>query len=396
MRPNDKQVTDEETLSFTTKDVSEVYEEKNGFVQALQKRSYITNKRIHYLLILIIVLILLAFKMRVSQKQSETPITTNPSVVTNPPVVTDPSVVTNSPVVTDPPIMTNLPFSPPDFPLNELLVTPSEPKRSREWYANITRQVYNLYFDEIASRKDVLPKKMLIGIPTGAYDFQRRALVRSYQIDPYKDKYDITFKFILGNPPLEYMPGLEYENKTYGDILILWDIPDDRQTGRTLKSPEFYKYVEKHMPEYKYIGRMDTDCYAELDRFWAKYFNETVQELEFAYVAAYIRTIVPQWEAGFLNDWPHGAFYVISWKMMLMFNRFWNLVPREIEYDDQMMGRYNYDTGLNCTDVKFETEETVEFSGNLNFNKKVIRVHELKYEMDYIRVALALAPALAP
>jgi hypothetical protein len=287
----------------------------------------------------------------------------------------------------------NFPYSPRDDNISHLLITPEEPKRTRGWYANLTRQVYDLYFNEIASSKIVHSKEILIGIPTGIYDFQRRQIVRAYQINPYKNKYNITFKFILGKPPLEAMQGIEYENKTYGDILILWDIPDNRQTGRTFKSPEFYKYAEKYMSEYRYVGRIDSDCFVALDKFMAKYYNETVQQLEFSYVATYVRTMIPDWDFVKLNDWPHGSFYIMSFKMMQMFNRFWNLVPREIEYDDQMMGRYNYDSGLNCTDVKLEKDETVEFYGKLDFNtRRVVRVHELKREEDYIYVALALTP----
>jgi hypothetical protein len=266
-------------------------------------------------------------------------------------------------------------------------------KYTREEFAHMTKTIYDKYRDEILKIESQYSKLLLIHIPIGVSDFQRRAIIRAYQINSYEEKYDITYRFMLGKPDAMYLDALKFENDTHGDLIVFNDFEDNREAARTTKSPHFYKYLESQMAIYRFVGRLDSDCFINFDRFWPKYFNHTIQIIDdFALVAAWCGQIMnfpldP-------NDWPQGSFYIFSWKMLLMFNKFYENVPRELIYDDELIGRYIYDSNMNFTNVIINPKEVYE-GIDVNVWKKrpdleAVRVHELKTDEQYITVAVNL------
>jgi hypothetical protein len=123
-------------------------------------------------------------------------------------------------------------------------MTPLLPHKNEDFITdlcvNATKYVYWKYFDQISKRILVNPKTLLIDIPCNVADFERRSMIRKYQIDPYKGKYAITFKFILGRPSSDYLTKLKSENETFRDLDILWNVEDSRGAGQSIKSLIYY------------------------------------------------------------------------------------------------------------------------------------------------------------
>ena len=131
---------------------------------------------------------------------------------------------------------------------------------------------------------------------------------------------------------------------------------------------------------------LDTDCFVNIPAFWKGYFNETVQELDYAIIALFIEQV-----GQFI--WPMGAFEAISWKTMLSLNRLYEKVNITDEAEDLQLGWYLYDAEINFTKVAFPTELAYDFRQGCNpswwsdVSDNALRIHELKLESDYINVA---------
>lgn len=257
-------------------------------------------------------------------------------------------------------------------------------------YKNETMLVRGKYFAEINNTKVILKhpsNKLLIGISSQSSDFQRRQLVRTHQIKPYNNSlYDITWKFVIFAPKPQYLEAIRNENETYGDIIALTAFNDSREASRRYKPFEWFKYVEKNIQTYKYVAKLDTDCFLNIPVFWDKYFNQTVQELDYAIIALFIEQL------GKLV-WPMGAFEAISWKTMLLLNRLYERVNFTDEAEDLQLGWYLHDAELIYTRVAFPSEVAYDFRIGCNPSwisdvpYNALRVHELKAEKDYINVA---------
>jgi hypothetical protein len=276
-----------------------------------------------------------------------------------------------------------------DPPVNKFLDT----IRGPSFYKNETIRVRDQYWNQILNRnklyEDQNVANILIGIVISAGDFQRRQFIRTLQIKPYND-YKIHFKFVLGNPTLLHQRSVKYENDTYGDIIVLEHIGDTRATGRTLKSYEFYRYVEKNLPQYTHIGRMDSDCFLNVADFWDLYMNETVLKSDTTIIAAYVDSYFKGKLGKF--DWPQGSFYTMTRDLMLIINKFHELVPKMVVEEDCQLAWYLFDAEIDYTKVQLDTSRNYDFNGGLpgwthNVYNNTIKVHELKTDEEYLAVA---------
>jgi hypothetical protein len=268
-----------------------------------------------------------------------------------------------------------------------------------EWFKSIwgpspylkeTLEVRDKYLESISQTKIVLNNlsdKLLIGISSASFDLQRRQLVRKHQIRPYNNSlYDITWRFVLLRPRDIDREALRQENNTYGDLIILETLQDSREHSRSQKLYEYFKFVETNLSMYKYVAKLDTDCFLNVPNFYKNYFNETVQELDFAVIALFIENLGKM-------VWPMGAFEAISWKVMLLLNRLYETVGFSNWAEDLQLGWYLHDAELNYTKIAFPTEIAYDFRFGCNpswFSDVVdnaLRIHELKTQRDYVNVA---------
>jgi len=257
-------------------------------------------------------------------------------------------------------------------------------------YTQQTREVRDKWFEQINKTNVILDDqhdKLLIGISSRGLDFQRRHLVRSHQINPHKSsQYGITWRFVLFTPEEEYLNAIKVENQTYGDIIILNAFNDSREASRTYKPFEWFKYVEKNMKQYKYVAKLDTDCFVNVPILWRDYFNQTVMQLDYSIVALFIEQVGPL-------VWPMGAFEALSWKTMLLINRFYENVNITDEAEDLQIGWYLNDAQINFTRVDIPSELGYDFRPGCNpswftdIKYNAVRIHELKREEDYVMVA---------
>lgn len=222
--------------------------------------------------------------------------------------------------------------------------------------------------------------KFLMAVSTGTLDFQRRHLIRAYQISPYNNSYDITWRFFMGPPSPYYLKALQAENATFGDIVVIPDLVESRDNSRAIKPMEILTYVEKHMEVYKYVAKLDSDCFLYIPAFYDQFFNQTVQDLDFGLIALYVRGRFA---------WPQGAFEAFSWKLVRMLNKLYEFVPRTHWAEDLQMGWYLHDAHIHYTEVPLPEDRAYDFNvtwGVTDVAYNTVRVHEMKEEIDYIKI----------
>jgi hypothetical protein len=258
----------------------------------------------------------------------------------------------------------------------------------KSYYEKESLEIKKLYYEEILltnTTAEIPANTLLIGISTSVSDFNRRQLIRTHQINPYK-KYNITFRFVLANPEPLWWDVINYENKTFNDLIVLGNINDTRDIANTIKQFEFFTYVEKNMGLFKFVAKLDSDCFVSITDFWKDFFNDTIQELDFAIIALFVRDIGK-------FSWPQGSFEVISWKVMLLLNRLYANVYRTRWDEDIQLAWYLFDAQLNYTQIDFTRDRAYDFNKGTHpyfmhdVGYKAVRIHELKTDKTYLAVA---------
>jgi hypothetical protein len=232
--------------------------------------------------------------------------------------------------------------------------------------------------------------QLLVGISIGPSEFQRRYLMRVHQIHPFKN-FGVTFKFVMGAVDPSIEQDIQFENKTFGDIIILKNYTDSRLNARSTKPFVFFKHVEENMSPYKYVAKLDSDTFLNIHGLWDKYFTKTIQDYDFGLIALFIQKVG-------VFDWPQGAFEAVSWKAMLMTNRFYQYAPRSAEEEDIQISWFFYDAEIKIKQIEFTTSSSYDFrlgstwSWLSDVNPDALRIHELKTDQDYLNVARCFTP----
>jgi hypothetical protein len=252
-------------------------------------------------------------------------------------------------------------------------------------------RVKEYYFTDISKAKVELKSEnnlMLIGILVPPLDFQRRALMRTHQIRPFRN-YSISFKFFMGESTPALQEALEFENQTYGDLIILKGIKDNLLRNESRKVFEFFKYVEHNMDVYKYIAKLDTDCYLNVAGLWDYHFNKEVQDLEFGIISRFRQNFAP-------FDFPQGGFVALSWKSLLMLNKLYEFVPLSTKFnEDAQLAWYFHDAEIKLTQIELTHKQAYDFRPDVilsnwkstDVSYEAIQLHILKTDHDYLNVA---------
>jgi hypothetical protein len=234
-------------------------------------------------------------------------------------------------------------------------------------------------------------RSILIGISCKSTDFHKRQIMRSVQIEPYKD-YDITWKFILGKPPKLYEDAIEGENKIHNDLIILWDMEDTKENAKSVKPFVFFKYVEKNVSFHNYVAKMDEDTFMNIPEFWKRFFTPEIR----ASNRGVIGRILDMGGCTF----PEGGFEAIAWDLMEAINRVYDPNKRDHVEEDKQIGRYfcNHSISIENFDMKYDAAfyyDPLVYDATKVCHSPLpdsVRIHNIKSEQDYLVVASCYSP----
>lgn len=246
--------------------------------------------------------------------------------------------------------------------------------------------------------------RVLISIMISYKELQRRELMRSMQIELYKNKsYPIDWKFFLGKVPDHYKKVIDDEIRLYNDIIILSHIEDTVKSSITRKFYEILKHVELEMQGYNLICKMDADAFINIPNLWPYYLEpnlNTQDPLIIARVWDYIEPGIT-----FQPYQPHMniAFVALSRKLVTMLiilyeTHFKVLRGEHLGYllsDEINLSHFLKEDIVTYKHIALPRNTSSHFNPNVTnltalnhiIIPECIYVHEIKKEDEYVMVA---------
>ncbi|GAB0135016.1 hypothetical protein EsDP_00003368 [Epichloe bromicola] len=201
----------------------------------------------------------------------------------------------------------------------------------------------------------------LAAVICAVQDVERRMLIRSTWMRLFRD-VPFTPRFVVSNPGFGWNETVRYENRTFGDMIVLDHLPEDDVTANTIKTLEFYKWLLKSGHKYEYVTKLDTDLWLNAPAFWHRYLVPRLSNSMGQYTATANRTVIGQMyfsDSGY-NTFAHGSMYTMTWDMIQLLvslqERF-NVITGE----DATVGILMHKAGERADFINFRGEEKFDY-----------------------------------
>jgi len=147
-------------------------------------------------------------------------------------------------------------------------------------------------------------------------------LIRSTWMRLYRNvPYDTMF--IIANPEPKWKESIIYENRTFGDIVILDKIPDDDVTAHTIKTFEFYKWLLGSGRRYEFVTKLDADIWLNARGFYDRFLAPRISKWDGPAKATVKQTVIGELFYDKKSDlvYPHHSMYTLTWDMVELLAR---------------------------------------------------------------------------
>lgn len=225
----------------------------------------------------------------------------------------------------------------------------------------------------------------LIATISSCNEIQRRSLIRqTWQSLFPSPHYDL--KFVISNYSEVWSPIIEQENKTYGDIVCLWHIPENNETANTIKTMEYITSIANGAPHpYDWFTKLDTDTF----------FNPHAYESE--YLAPIEAPSTSRTVIGLIYDasstrhypYPSGRLYTLSWDLVTAIAARYSAHPIKDEAEDTLIGHLLHDSppedDLNWVSLPWAKIPNIGDNGYIS--EETYIMHNLKSDERYLQVA---------
>ena len=257
-----------------------------------------------------------------------------------------------------------------------------------------------------SSSSDTENPSWFIGISSADHLPGRRQMLRSTWQSLYANSSTFTARFIIGTPAPEWVPVIQQENATYGDIIILDKGADDREFATTIKPFEMLKWVRDQTggKHWNYVSKIDDDTMLNARQFYEEWILPEPDRKR-AIIGRSIRYARP-------HDFPSGSFYTLTGDLAILVanlfegneqglidimnevthNKVKKRGLKEKRHEDFMMAdilvinKEEYELLPLSYDVAFNLDDPGK-----SLSDKTIMVHNLKKDEDYMGYARKFA-----
>ena len=210
---------------------------------------------------------------------------------------------------------------------------------------------------------------------------QRREIIRSTWQTLYKD-VPFEARFVVGNPGPEWLPLLEQENETYGDMIMLESASgDDRRFATTHKPLEFWKYLLKQEKstgqKYDFVSKIDDDSFLDARTFYREFLQPRV-EVNHTLIARRCKSGI---------YWPAGMFYTLTWDLLEVVTKQYERDPFPLEHEDWPLGKMLHDAPEDYDFVNLDEKRAFDVVREGMVTKASILPHKMKKDEEYMWVA---------
>ena len=234
----------------------------------------------------------------------------------------------------------------------------------------------------------------LLATIIGAQNQQRRNIIRtSWQRVFASPKYD--FRFIIADLDNDlWTPFLQAENDTYGDLIRLDGLPEDRYTANTIKTMEFITALTTGRlhgippgKRYDWVSKVDDDTFLDPNAFHAEFLaQQPVNEMTL------VGMLYEGWQSGRDYSYPSGRFYTMSWPLAAKLGSLYVTNRIVNEHEDALIGRLLYEGNQDYNLIGFPYERSPNIGDggpdNVAFiNATTYIMHNMKEDTEYLQVA---------
>jgi hypothetical protein len=192
----------------------------------------------------------------------------------------------------------------------------------------------------------------LIATVSPAHGIQRRSIVRNTWQRLYKNDSIIVTRFVVANPGPLWLPVLQAENATFGDIIMLDHLDESANTANTIKSIEFLKYLTTKTQKYAFVTKLDDDSFLDSKTFYEEYLHPRIiaplpQKTDPPSILSspMNRTIIARTLHRGKYSYPGGQFYTMTWDLVGLLTKLHNDNPVTDEHEDVLIGRLLFEAG---------------------------------------------------
>ncbi|OHE92990.1 hypothetical protein CORC01_11713 [Colletotrichum orchidophilum] len=159
----------------------------------------------------------------------------------------------------------------------------------------------------------------LAAVICAASDMEQRLLIRTTWMRLFED-VPFDGRFVVSNPGPRYTDMVIFENRTFGDIIVLDHLQEDDVTANTIKTLEFYKWLVQGEKKYEFVSKMDTDLWLNARGFWDQFLvpRLTQRTPSKIWKSTVSRTIIGElyYSRNSHLVFPQGGIYTTTWDMV--------------------------------------------------------------------------------
>jgi hypothetical protein len=200
-----------------------------------------------------------------------------------------------------------------------------------------------------------------------------------------------TNRFLISNPGENWMPVIEHENSTYGDLIMLGHLEESRLLANTIKQFECLKYLAESESQWDFMSKIDDDSFLDALSFYKEFILPRKED------PSHARTIIARRLNHHNPDYiyPGGQFYTLSWALVPLLAQLYDKNPIMDEHEDVLVGRYMYEArepfefvqldNRRAFDYDRENDDKLAWSHNISHG--AINPHSIKSDEVYLSVA---------
>lgn len=245
--------------------------------------------------------------------------------------------------------------------------------------------------------------RWLIATMSAATSQRRRNIIRATIGKAYSNP-SFTLRFVISNPGDIWLPVIEHENKTFGDMIVLSHLEETGHLANTIKSVECLKHLVHSGETWRFVSKMDDDSFVALPAFYRHYLEPLLLEEKTITTGSDHAVIGRRLQGERPYPYPGGQFYTLSWGMVSAIVKQYEAYPVEDEDEDVLIGRLLNEAGVNfdVTELEnpvafdYDAENDDKWAWSHNITEESINPHRLKTDIVYLDVAaqmLALHPS---
>jgi hypothetical protein len=220
---------------------------------------------------------------------------------------------------------------------------------------------------------------------------RRRNIIRATMGRAYSNP-SFTLRFVISNPGDIWLPVIQHENKTFGDIIMLSHLEETNHLANTIKSVECLKHIVHSGQKWQFVSKMDDDSFVALPTFYHHYLERLLLE-DTATVGHTVIGRRLQGERPY--PYPGGQFYTLSWETINAIVKQYETYPVSDEDEDVLIGRLLNEAGQtfdvtvleNPVAFDYDAENGDKWAWSHNITEESINPHRLKDDLLYLEVA---------